>query len=270
MMLDFYDVIAEFYDQFQDFDASRLPELWAEFLDQEFKRTISNLQKDNVGSHDTGDLLALDLGCGTGSVTLAMADRGWKVIGVDNSSEMLEIANSKIVRNDSESVKTRSFQAEFILDDICDLDLDEKVDLIYTSLDVFNHLDEDEIVQVLQKSCELLKNKGILIFDLHSLDYMQDDLGNNIYHSVTDDYVIIWENDFSDSDLINEATITTFKRETDGIYIRKDSSLLEYYHYPNLIKEYLEFIGMSVEFIENTEFTDMWDGKRIFIKATKI
>lgn len=268
-MLDFYDVIAEFYDQFQDFDASRLPELWAEFLEQEFKKDFAIRHADAPESCESGCLLALDLGCGTGSVTLAMADRGWKVFGVDNSPEMLEIANNKIVGSDSNMVKTNELQVKFILDDILKLDLNEKADLIYTSLDVFNHLDEYEIVEVLQNSCGLLKDDGVLIFDLHSLEYMQNDLGNNIYHSVTDDFVVIWENDFSDSDLINEAVITTFKRETDGRYIRKDSSLLEYYHYPKLIKEYLEFIGMKVEFIENTHFTDMWEGKRIFIKVTK-
>jgi ubiquinone/menaquinone biosynthesis C-methylase UbiE len=37
----------------------------------------------------------LDIGCGTGNVSLACADRGATVIGVDSNAEMLEIAKSK-------------------------------------------------------------------------------------------------------------------------------------------------------------------------------
>ena len=62
-MLDFYDVIAEFYDKFQDFDASTLPELWAEFLDQEFKKDFAIRHADAPESCESGCLLALDLGC---------------------------------------------------------------------------------------------------------------------------------------------------------------------------------------------------------------
>jgi len=38
---------------------------------------------------------ALDLGCGTGVVSLALAQRGFDVVGVDHSPEMLELARQK-------------------------------------------------------------------------------------------------------------------------------------------------------------------------------
>ena len=275
-MLDFYSVIAELYEQFQDFDMNKLPELWASFLNDEYNKTTSVCSELSGRFCKSENRLALDLGCGTGSITLALAEKGWRVIGIDNSPEMLEVANSKIncnIKNnrsvsDEESLED-NLEIKFMLQDILNLELKEQADLIYTSLDVFNHLDEDELLEVLQNSYKQLKDKGVFIFDLHSLEYMQNDLGNNIYHSVTDDHVIIWENDFSESDLSNEAVITVFKKGSDGMHKRECSSLLEYYHYPKLVIEYLEFLGMKVELIENTDFTDMWDGKRIFIKASK-
>ena len=77
-----YTSFAEVYDQFMD----NVPyEAWADFL-QEI------LQKEGIR-----DGLVLDLGCGTGSMTEALAARGYDMIGVDNSEEMLEIAMEKRV-----------------------------------------------------------------------------------------------------------------------------------------------------------------------------
>jgi ubiquinone/menaquinone biosynthesis C-methylase UbiE len=49
---------------------------------------------DRVASENGG--VAVDLGCGTGVVSLALAERGFRVIGVDHSPEMLEIARRKV------------------------------------------------------------------------------------------------------------------------------------------------------------------------------
>jgi ubiquinone/menaquinone biosynthesis C-methylase UbiE len=49
---------------------------------------------DRVAARHPGGR-ALDLGCGTGVVTLALARRGLEVVGVDHSAEMLAIAERK-------------------------------------------------------------------------------------------------------------------------------------------------------------------------------
>ena len=49
---------------------------------------------DSLG-HDPG--ITLDLACGTGSLTLALAQRGIDVYGVDGSPEMLSVAQQKAV-----------------------------------------------------------------------------------------------------------------------------------------------------------------------------
>ena len=41
------------------------------------------------------DGLVLELGCGTGSMTQLLAQKGYDMIGVDNSLDMLEIAMDK-------------------------------------------------------------------------------------------------------------------------------------------------------------------------------
>jgi SAM-dependent methyltransferase len=49
---------------------------------------------DRVAAGGGGE--AVDLGCGTGVVSLAMAERGFRVTGIDHSPEMLELARGKV------------------------------------------------------------------------------------------------------------------------------------------------------------------------------
>ena len=75
-----YTVFAEVYDLFMDnIDHQQ----WAEYLEELLK------------SYGVKDGLVLDLGCGTGALTELLAKKGYDMIGVDNSLEMLEIAREK-------------------------------------------------------------------------------------------------------------------------------------------------------------------------------
>lgn len=76
-----YDGIADWYD--------------AEFqpapLDSEAWRVLTRLLGDGTGP-------LLDVGCGTGGYTAALAERGWNVTGVDISEDMLRLARERGVR----------------------------------------------------------------------------------------------------------------------------------------------------------------------------
>ncbi len=78
--MDAYTSFAQVYDLFMD----DIP--YKEWCDY-----ITNLLKDY---HIENGIL-LDLGCGTGSLTQLLSKQGFDMIGVDNSSDMLEIAIEK-------------------------------------------------------------------------------------------------------------------------------------------------------------------------------
>ena len=74
-----YDMLASYYDAFQDMDYESLVDY--------YERLFSHF--------GIAPKLMLDLGCGTGNVTLALAKRGYDMIGLDASEQMLQEASKK-------------------------------------------------------------------------------------------------------------------------------------------------------------------------------
>ena len=73
-----YTGFAQVYDTFMD----NVPyEEWTDYY------------KEILREHGIMDGIVLDLGCGTGSMTELLAEQGYDMIGVDNSEEMLDLAN---------------------------------------------------------------------------------------------------------------------------------------------------------------------------------
>ena len=76
-----YDLLAPYYDAINsDIDYTK----WADFIEK-------ILNKECKSRPD----LILDLGCGTGKMTLELAKRGYDMTGIDYSPEMLDIARSE-------------------------------------------------------------------------------------------------------------------------------------------------------------------------------
>ena len=75
-----YTGFAQVYDKFMD---NIEYDKWCEYL-------VSILKEYGVN-----DGIVLDLGCGTGNITELLADKGYDMIGVDYSQEMLNMAIEK-------------------------------------------------------------------------------------------------------------------------------------------------------------------------------
>ena len=76
----------------------------------------------------------LELGCGTGRVTAALAERGHTICGVDLSAPMLEQARLKLANN------VALGKVHFLQADMCDFSLDGRFDLIIAPFFSFSHL----------------------------------------------------------------------------------------------------------------------------------
>ena len=85
------------------------------------------------------DGILLDLACGTGSISVAMAERGFDVIGVDCSVGMLNAAQQKMFESGKQMLLLNQSMEE--------LDLYGTVDCAICVLDGINHLDGEESVR---------------------------------------------------------------------------------------------------------------------------
>ncbi|AHF79993.1 class I SAM-dependent methyltransferase [Thermococcus paralvinellae] len=81
-MVQYFDKIAHRYDTWYQTKVGQ-------YVDRTEKKLIFSMIKTKRGK-------ALDLGCGTGNYTTELYRRGFDVIGVDLSQEMLKIAKSKL------------------------------------------------------------------------------------------------------------------------------------------------------------------------------
>jgi len=117
----------------------------------------TNLIKKILKKYLPNSKSLLDLGCGTGLYSNLMTKFNFNVVGVDRSSNMLNIAKHKYKKNKKLS---------FIKSSIENIRLNKKFDIISALFHILSyHTTEREIDKFFSKSHMLLNKNGILIFD---------------------------------------------------------------------------------------------------------
>ena len=105
---------------------------------------------------------AVDLACGTGSVSLLLAQRGIKVTGVDMSEDMLTAAWDKV--SDLEKPPM------FICQKLQELRLPKAVDLAVCALDSLDYITVPfDCAEAIRRVYKVLNPGGIFIFDFNFL-----------------------------------------------------------------------------------------------------
>lgn len=196
--MDAYSSFASVYDQFMD----NVPyEEWAEYL--------TGLLKE----YQVNDGLVLDLGCGTGSLTEILAKKGYDMIGIDNSEDMLQIAMEK--RADS------GLDILYLLQDMREFELYGTVAAVVSICDSMNYLtDYEDLVRTLKLANNYLDPQGVFIFDMNTVHKYRDLIGDRTIAEARDECSFIWDNDYDPETKINEYDLTLFIQEEDDLYRR--------------------------------------------------
>ena len=165
-----YDSFAYIYDKVMaDVDYEK----WAGYYTEIFKKFGISPE------------IVLDLGCGTGTLTSCMADRGYDMIGVDGSYDMLSIAKQK--RED----------ILYLNMDMTNFELYGTVGAVISSLDCVNYiLDKRSLKKMFRLVNNYLDPGGIFVFDINSHYKLSTLFGNNTFVDEENDTFYCWENDF--------------------------------------------------------------------------
>ena len=142
-----YQSLAGCYDAFTaDVDYAA----WAEYLCKHF--ALSGERVETV----------LDLACGTGSLSMLLAEAGFEVIGADASEEMLAIAQAK-------AWSAPEPRPMFLHQDMEHLDLYGTVDAAVCCLDSLNYLASAQaLYTAIGRLRYFVRPGGLLIFDVNT------------------------------------------------------------------------------------------------------
>ena len=160
-----------------------------------------------ISRHGNGGNKLLDLGCGTGELSLRMAWNQFEVTGVDLSEEMLSVAQSKALENKKEIL--------FLQQDMRSISgFQNPFDVIMICCDSLNYLSsEEDVKDTMQAAYQQLKENGLLIFDVHSLYKIHEIFAGSTFTDQNEEISFIWNSYLGDEPNSVEHDMTFFVKQ---------------------------------------------------------
>lgn len=198
-----YNAISRVYDKLNaevDYSA------WADFVESCFDRYLSSRPE-----------LVLDLACGTGSMTMELARRGYDMIGVDGSEEMLSEAYGR-------SAEVGGIL--YLMQDMRSFELYGTVGAVTCCLDSLNYLTgEGDLLRCFKNVHNYLDPDGLFIFDMNTPHKFENVYADNsyIFDDVVDGVEVYcgWQNYYDRESKICSFYLTLFE-EQNGRFVRSD------------------------------------------------
>jgi len=170
---------------------------WADYIVGLFRR------------YNCNPSLVLDLCCGTGSFCIEMASRGYEMVGIDISSDMLSCAKSKTLE--------RGLDILYLNQDVAGFELYGTVDAVVCLMDSINYITrKDDLKKVFGLVNNYLNPGGLFIFDINTPYKFEKVLGGNVYYSIEDDIAYIWQNKYDRPRRICRFDLTFFIQKGDS------------------------------------------------------
>lgn len=217
-----YTDFASVYDIFMDDTPYKE---WADFLEELIEtygisRPVCPQRDDEKEPERAENVLeseknlVLDLGCGTGTLTELLSQKGYDMIGVDNSQEMLNIALRKREETGSEIL--------YLCQDMRELDLYSTIGTVISVCDSVNYLlDNEDVEDTFGLVNNYLYPGGLFIFDFNTLYKYETVIGDTTIAENREDCSFIWENYFHEEEAVNEYDLTIFAREKESPLFRR-------------------------------------------------
>ena len=222
-----YNEFAYFYDEFNgeaDYDA-----------------LYEHIQKE-LAAHGIADGIVVDLGCGTGELTLMLTQAGYDMIGVDNSEDMLELAMEKRMESGKDIL--------YLLQDMREFELYGTVRAIVSVCDSVNYITEpEELEEVFRLVNNYLDPKGVFLFDFNTVYKYKEVMGDTVIAEDRGECSFIWDNFYYEEERINEYDLTLFIQEdaNEDLYRRYQETHYQRGYTLEEMKELVECSGLVFE-----------------------
>ncbi len=229
-----YSVLADFYDILvKDEEAT--------------KQWVAYTKKRVKGNH------LLELACGSGEITLALADAGYTVSALDLSQEMILRAQAKDILN----------KVKFKQGNMLELKGYGSYDAIVCYCDSINYLAFDQLESLFGEVKKHLKDNGVFLFDMHTEERLREFQEPYIEEGWIDSTAYQWAIESDDNRIIHHFRFY-FK---DGRVISETH--VQTVFYLNEVIAKLNKLGFRVE--TTTDFEEKADeiGEKYFISAIK-
>lgn len=210
-MYESYRSFASVYDEFMDGTDYQL--VADNIQDMITRYGVSKPSQKRTGASEARDVLlaaeknlVVDLACGTGKLTEILADRGYDVMGIDLSEEMLGMA---LERRDKLRHRTL-----YLCQDMREFELYGTAGTFISVGDSINYLlTNEDMVKLFTRVNTFLFPRGIFVFDFKTLHLYRDVIGDRTIAEDREDCSFIWDNWFHKKNNINEYDLTLFIRD---------------------------------------------------------
>lgn len=207
----------------------------------------------------------LDLACGTGTLTYILAERGYEMIGVDASEEMLAVAMEK---SDYESAPIRPM---WLNQTMQELDLYGTVDAAVCSLDGINYVPENELDNIFERLKLFIRPGGLFIFDINT-PFKLRNLDNQMFIDENDEVFCLWRTEFDETENACYYGMDIFSKAAGkNLWERNFEEHVEYAHDTTMLIGKLVNVGFKevCAYGELNTEKPKEDEQRIFIVAKR-
>jgi len=188
--MEMYRHFARVYDVFMTRGVAY--EQWAAYIDEKIKESK----------------LVLDLACGTGNITLNLARRGYDMIGLDRSEDMLAQAQEKMY--------AQNLKVLWLNQDMCELDLYGTVDAAICTCDGMNYLlQPNALAEVFKRVRLFLNPNGFFIFDMNTEYKFKEVLGDEWFTDTAEGKEYVWDNQYNPKSRINKYRVRFYNAAED-------------------------------------------------------
>lgn len=217
----------------------------------------------------------VELGCGTGSITIPLVNSGFEVTALDLSADMLAVARRKMEATPQGHRLFRDGSVRWVQQDMREWEVPEQVDSVISFCDCLNYLLEPEdIIRTFERTYNGLKPGGSFVFDVHHPNTLRryDEDQPFVWDDRSVSYIWTCELDTRRNEI--EHHLSIFAREKgigNDVYRRFEEVHVQRAYDPEWMKIQLIKCGFrSIEIYADFEWVETTEGAaRLFFVAIK-